>query len=157
MRIPTPFTPPRAPPPAWGGFGGCEYVFRLILYRISLFSNTPVQNTLTVLVDRQWQPRDGRHCFSVAFYFFCSLTYENTLLEATRERTPMGWAMTLGNLAAARMFLAEMTKNESVALMALNDFDEIVEFFREVSHSQYMELAEEQRKKAQVLVTALGA
>jgi hypothetical protein len=64
--------------------------------------------------------------------------------------------MTLGNLAAARMLLAEMTESPGVALMALNDFDEIVDFFREISHAQYMELAEEQRKMAQTLVTELG-
>jgi hypothetical protein len=40
--------------------------------------------------------------------------------------------------------------------MALNDFDEIMESFREASHARYMELAEEQRKKAQELVAALG-
>jgi hypothetical protein len=41
--------------------------------------------------------------------------------------------------------------------MALNDFDEVVECFREASHAQYMELAEDQRKKAQALVTALSS
>ena len=81
--------------------------------------------------------------------------FENALMEVTRERTAMGWAMTLANLGAARMLLAEKTKSAAVALMALNDFDEVVEFFREVSHAQYMELANEQRKKAQTLVTAL--
>jgi hypothetical protein len=40
--------------------------------------------------------------------------------------------------------------------MALNDFDEVVKYFQEASHSQYMELAEEQRKNAQALVAALG-
>jgi hypothetical protein len=54
------------------------------------------------------------------------------------------------------MTLAEMTENSSVALLALNDFDEVVNYFQEVSHSQYMELAEEQRKSAQTLVAALG-
>ena len=81
--------------------------------------------------------------------------YENALKETTRERTAMGWAMTLANLGAARMLLAEMTKNRDIALMALNDFDEVVNYFQEVSHSQYMELGEEQRKKAQALVTVL--
>jgi hypothetical protein len=38
----------------------------------------------------------------------------------------------------------------------LNDFDEVVKYFQEASHSQYMELAEEQRKNAQALVTALS-
>jgi hypothetical protein len=68
----------------------------------------------------------------------------------------MGWAMTLANLGAVRMLLAEMTKNSDVALMALNDFDEVVKYFQEVSHAQYMELAEEQRKNAQALVEALS-
>jgi hypothetical protein len=40
--------------------------------------------------------------------------------------------------------------------MALNDFDEVVKYFQEVSHAQYMELAEEQRKNAQALVEALS-
>jgi len=31
-----------------------------------------------------------------------------------------------------------------------------VEFFRSISHAQYMELAEDQRKTAQALVTALN-
>jgi len=82
--------------------------------------------------------------------------YENALREVTRERIPMAWAMTLGNLGAVRMRLAERTGNAAVALLALNDFDEVVEFFREASHAQYMELAEDQRKKAQALVTALN-
>ncbi len=82
--------------------------------------------------------------------------YENALKEVTRERTAMGWAMTLANLGAARMVLAEMTENSSIALLALNDFDEVVGYFQEASHSQYMELAEEQRKRAQALVTALS-
>jgi hypothetical protein len=84
------------------------------------------------------------------------IAYENALHEVTRERTAMGWAMTLGNLGAARMTLAEMTGNADVALTALNDFDEVVDFFREASHAQYMELGEEQRKKAQVLVAELS-
>ena len=54
------------------------------------------------------------------------------------------------------MNLAEMTKDSDVALVALNDFDEVVNYFNEASHSQYMELAEEQRKNAQALVTALS-
>ena len=54
------------------------------------------------------------------------------------------------------MILAEQTGSASVSLMALHDFDEVVEFFRQASHAQYMELAEDQRKKAQVLVSALG-
>ena len=82
--------------------------------------------------------------------------YENALQEITRERTAMGWAMTLANLGAVRMILAEMTENAGIALMALNDFDEVVSYFQEASHAQYMELAEEQRKKAQTLVKALG-
>jgi hypothetical protein len=32
----------------------------------------------------------------------------------------------------------------------------VVEFFRQASHAQYMELGEEQRKKVQALVAALG-
>ena len=79
--------------------------------------------------------------------------YENALQEITREKLPMSWAMTLANLGAVRMILAERTENADVAMMALNDFDEVVEFFREASHAQYMELADEQRKKAQALVT----
>ena len=67
----------------------------------------------------------------------------------------MGWAMTLANLGAARMLLAEKTEKADTALLALTEFDEVVEYFREVSHAQYMELAEEQRKNAQALVTAL--
>jgi tetratricopeptide (TPR) repeat protein len=82
--------------------------------------------------------------------------YENALKEVTRERTAMGWAMTLANLGAGRMKLAEMTENADLALMALNDFDEVVKYFQEASHSQYMELGEEQRKKAQALVRALS-
>jgi tetratricopeptide (TPR) repeat protein len=82
--------------------------------------------------------------------------YENALLEITRERTAMGWAMTLANLGAVRMILAEGTGNADVALMALNDFDQVVEFFRKASHAQYMELGEEQRKKAQALVASLS-
>ena len=69
----------------------------------------------------------------------------------------MGWAMTLANLGAARMKLAEMTENAVVALTALNDFDEVVKYFQEASHSQHMELGEEQRKKAQALVGALSS
>jgi len=38
----------------------------------------------------------------------------------------------------------------------LNDFDEVVNFFRKASHAQYMELAEEQRKNAHALVEVLG-
>ena len=68
----------------------------------------------------------------------------------------MGWAMTLANLGAARMVLAEMTKDSEVAALALNDFDEVVNYFQEASHSQYMELGEEQRKLAQTLVTELS-
>jgi len=68
----------------------------------------------------------------------------------------MGWAMTLGNLAAVRMILAEKTSDASTALMALNDFDEVVACFRQASHAQYMELAEDQRKKVQALVAALS-
>jgi hypothetical protein len=64
--------------------------------------------------------------------------------------------MTLANLGAARMILAELTENSDVAHMALNDFDEVVEFFRSISHARYMELAEDQRKKAQALVMALS-
>ena len=82
--------------------------------------------------------------------------YENALLEITRERSPIGWAMTLGNLAAVRMLLAERTSNASFALLALDDFDEILECFREASLARYMELAEDQRKKAQELVAGLG-
>ena len=82
--------------------------------------------------------------------------YENALKEVTRERTAMGWAMTLANVGAARLILAEMTESADVALMALNDFDEVVKYFQEASHSQYMELGEEQRKKAQALVAALN-
>lgn len=81
--------------------------------------------------------------------------YENALLEITRKRTAMGWAMTLGNLGAVRMQLADMTKNVDTAHLALNDFDELVTYFQEASHSQYMELGEEQRKKAQALVVML--
>jgi tetratricopeptide (TPR) repeat protein len=82
--------------------------------------------------------------------------YENALLEVTRERSAMGWAMTLANLGAVRMTMADMTRDNDVALLALNDFDEVVSYFQEASHAQYMELAEEQRKYAQELVTALS-
>ncbi len=82
--------------------------------------------------------------------------YENALQEITRQKLPLGWAMTLANLGAVRMILAERTGNAAVALMALNDFDEVVEFFRKASHAQYMELGEEQRKKAQALVASLS-
>jgi len=82
--------------------------------------------------------------------------FESALQEITREKLAMGWAMSLANLGAVRMILAEMTQNSEVALMALNDFDEVVDFFREISHAQYMELGEEQRKKAQALVTAFS-
>jgi hypothetical protein len=68
----------------------------------------------------------------------------------------MGWAMTQANLGAVRMVLAEMTESSDVAVLALNDFDEVVNYFQEASHSQYMELGEEQRRKAQALVTSLG-
>jgi hypothetical protein len=64
--------------------------------------------------------------------------------------------MTLGNLGAVRMMLAERTGDVAIALMALNDFDEVMALFRQASHAQYMELAEEQWKKAQELVAALG-
>ena len=83
--------------------------------------------------------------------------YEKALQEITRARSAMSWAMTLANLGAVRMQLAEITENSDVALLALNDFDEVVSFFQEASHSQYMELGEEQRKKAQALVTTLNA
>ncbi len=82
--------------------------------------------------------------------------YENALKEVTRERNAMGWAMTLANLGAARMTLAEMSENSSVGLLALNDFDEVVKYFQEASHSQYMELAEEQRNNVQALVATLN-
>jgi tetratricopeptide (TPR) repeat protein len=82
--------------------------------------------------------------------------YESALQEITRERAAMAWAMTLANLGAVRMVLAEMTESGGTALMALNDFDEVVNYFQEASHAQYMELAEEQRKKAQALVKALN-
>ena len=68
----------------------------------------------------------------------------------------MGWAMTLANLGAVRMILAERRENADIALLALGDFVEVVDYFREASHAQYMELAEEQRKKAHALVAALG-
>ena len=82
--------------------------------------------------------------------------YENALDEITREKLPMAWAMTLANLGAVRLTLAEWSKDSDIALLALNDFDEVVEFFRQASHAQYMELAEDQRKKAQALVMALS-
>jgi hypothetical protein len=53
------------------------------------------------------------------------------------------------------MSLAEYTADVDIAAMALSDFNDVVEFFREISHAQYMELAEDQRKKAQALVLAL--
>jgi len=49
-----------------------------------------------------------------------------------------------------------MTRDSDVAALALNDFDEVVNYFQEASHSQYMELGEEQRKRAQALVAELG-
>jgi hypothetical protein len=67
----------------------------------------------------------------------------------------MNWAMTLANLAAARMTLAEWTRDIDAAAMALSEFNDVVEFFRQASHAQYMELAEDQRKKAQALVLEL--
>ena len=82
--------------------------------------------------------------------------YKNALQEITRKKLPMSWAMTLANLGAVQMILADRSGNADVALQALNNFDEVVEFFREASHAQYMELAEDQRKKAQSLVMALN-
>jgi tetratricopeptide (TPR) repeat protein len=82
--------------------------------------------------------------------------YENALKVITREKMPMSWAMTLANLAAARMTLADGIGDIEIAALALDDFNEVVEFFRDVSHAQYMELAEDQRKKAQALVEALS-
>jgi hypothetical protein len=81
--------------------------------------------------------------------------YENALLEITPQKSPLNRAMTLANLAAARMTLAEYTANVDIAAMALSEFNDVVEFFRQISHAQYMELAEDQRKKAQALVLAL--
>jgi len=34
------------------------------------------------------------------------------------------------------VLLAEMTENVDVALLALNDFDEVVNYFQEASHAQ---------------------
>jgi hypothetical protein len=53
------------------------------------------------------------------------------------------------------MTLAEWTQDHNLAVLALNDFDEVVEFFRQASHAQYMELAEDQRKRAQALLMEL--
>ncbi len=41
--------------------------------------------------------------------------YENALLEITPQKSAMGWAMTLANLAAARMTLAEWTQDIEIA------------------------------------------
>jgi len=49
-----------------------------------------------------------------------------------------------------------VTENGDMAVLAFNDFDEVVNYFQEASHSQYMELGEEQRKKAQALVKELN-
>ena len=54
------------------------------------------------------------------------------------------------------MILAERIQNADIAIAALNDFDDVVSYFREASHARYMELAEDQRKKAQALVAALS-
>jgi tetratricopeptide (TPR) repeat protein len=90
------------------------------------------------------------------FYEEAVGAYKNALEEITPRRSPMNWAMTLANLAAARMSLAEKTRDIEVAALALDDFNEVVEFFRKASHAQYMELAEDQRKKAAALLEALG-
>jgi hypothetical protein len=52
--------------------------------------------------------------------------------------------------------LAERTGDVDTAIAAVNDFDEIIECFREASHARYMELAEDQRNEAQQLVAELS-
>ena len=61
--------------------------------------------------------------------------FEGALEERTQERVPMDWVATQNNLGAALQTLGSR---------------------QEASHAQYMELGEEQRKRAQALVTALG-
>lgn len=50
-----------------------------------------------------------------------------------------------------------MSGDVQFALSAVNDFDEAMKYFQDISHSQYLELAEEQWNKAQALVNALDA
>jgi hypothetical protein len=55
--------------------------------------------------------------------------YRAALTERTRERVPLDWAMTTGNLGVAHMVLAERTGNARMAQTALfRSFDYFVMF-----------------------------
>jgi hypothetical protein len=45
-------------------------------------------------------------------------TYEEALKEYTRERVPLQWALAIGNQGIARMLLAALTKDLSIAEIA---------------------------------------
>lgn len=83
--------------------------------------------------------------------------YESALMEWDRERVPMTWAMTMGNLAVARKTLAEVTGDCESAFQAVEELQAVCDVFRELSHAQYSELSIDQLGKARKLVNALTA
>jgi hypothetical protein len=83
--------------------------------------------------------------------------YENALQEWTRERRPMGWTMTKANQGVGRKLLAQRVKDADIARMAVADLEAVLEVFRNASHAQYYELAEEQLAEARAVLECLTA
>lgn len=82
--------------------------------------------------------------------------YENALVEWRRERTPVAWAMTTANLGVARRMLAEQARDLELSRQAEAEFEAVAEVFREASHAQYYELAEERVAETRKLIASLG-
>jgi hypothetical protein len=77
--------------------------------------------------------------------------YENALKERTRERVPLGWAMTQGNLANLELAFFEKTKDQSHLTQAMGYAEAAKQVFVESKASQYIEMVERQIAKIAAL------
>jgi len=75
------------------------------------------------------------------------VAYRAALEELTRERVPLGWAVTMANIALALASIAERTGRPRDA--ALAEIDAALEVFRTSGTTSYVERAEATRRRVE--------
>ena len=80
--------------------------------------------------------------------------YEAALIEWTRERAPLQWAMTQNNLGDALRVLAERTGDAAVQARAIAAYEGAIEVFRAAAATYYLETAEAGLARVRALLAA---
>ena len=84
------------------------------------------------------------------------VSYGNANQKLTQEEHPLAWVITTCNLGSARIILAEQVKDIEIAKQAVDNFTDVVDYFHDVTNSQYFEYAKQYLDAAQAVLQEIG-